>query len=124
MEGAVQLFQKPRICLDLNSLLQVFCLQNVPLSEVRYCEKQRFALHEGADAQEIAQSLSGNSNDFDAAIASDGHQTGRPENFDRQSNGLPADPKPFRQRILAQDRAGRETTEPDLFPEAAGNGTC
>jgi hypothetical protein len=31
MEGAVQLFQKSRLSLDLNSLLQLFCLQNVPV---------------------------------------------------------------------------------------------
>jgi len=124
MEGAVQLFEKPRLRLDLNSLLQLSCLQNVPLSQVRYCKNQRFALDEDANAQEIAESLSRDSNDFDTAIAPDGHQTGRSENFDRQSNWLPTDPKPFCQRVLTQDRPGRKTTEPDLFPETAGNDSC
>ena len=103
MERDVQLFQQSRFRLDLNSLLQLPRRQNIPLGQMRHCKNQSFSLHKHADAQKIAKRIGGDSHDLDAAIAPDGHQAGCPKGLDRQSKWLPADPKPFRQRLLTQD---------------------
>ena len=122
MKGAIELLDEARLDLDLNSRLQVLCLQYLPFGSMRDRERTCFALGEQTHPRKIAYGVRRETDNFHAPIGPDGDQTRCAEILQRQTDGLSAQPKAFRERVLVQDRARAKPPEANILSQLIGNG--
>ena len=124
MKSAIELLDEARLDLDLNARLQVLCLQYLPFGSMRDRERTCFALDEQTYRRKIACGVRGETHNFHAPIRPDSDQPRCPEILQRQTDGLSAHPKAFRERVLVQDRARAKPPEANILSQLIGNGAC